>query len=430
MMSTMLSGARGRLVVLLVFFAACATVMGVLFTGTGERIPVLDSGEYTSVVVLKDADNLVKAGRVQIAGVRVGQVRKVTLEPDGAHVEFTVDDNVAPLHRGLTVRLGERSLVGEGYLDVSDGHGAELASGSTIPASSIQPSVQLRDVLHSFDPASRRDLQGLLWSLGASTQGSSDDVAHLLGGLGGLGSDGDVALSAIAAQSKDLTVLARETATLMQALDTGDGQIASLVSNANRLTVSTSGQAEAIRQVLRQTPALLGTTRDAADSLVSLSGSLAPVAADLRKAAPQLSTALVQLPATTRDLRGLLSPLSGALTRAPATLRRVPGADEALRGLFPTVQVMLSDLNPMLAYIEPYGPDLAAYFANFNAVLNYTDENGASYLRLVPMVNTYSKQTPVRGGFLGNYTNPYPAPGTGGKPGPFKGPYPHVERAN
>ena len=426
-MSTLLSGARGRLVVLLVFFGACATVMGVLFTGTGERIPVLDSGEYTSVVVLKDADNLVKASRVQIAGVRVGQVRKVTLEPDGAHVEFTVDDNVAPLHRGLTVRLGERSLVGEGYLDVSDGKGAELESGSTIPASSIQPSVQLRDVLNSFDPATRHDLQGLLRSLGASTDGSSDDVARLLGGLG---TDGDVALSAIAAQSRDLTVLARETATLMQALDTGDGQIASLVGNANRLTASTAGQVESIRQVLRQTPALLGTTRTAAESLVSLSGSLAPVAADLRKAAPQLNTALLQLPATTRDLRGLLSPLSGALTRAPATLQRVPGADEALRGLFPTAQVMLSDLNPMLAYIEPYGPDLAAYFANFNAVLNYTDENGASYLRLIPMVNTYSKQTPVRGGFLGNYTNPYPAPGTGGKPGPFEGQYPHVERAN
>src|SRR5439155_19367918 len=159
------------------------------FSGTGERLPVLDSGEYTSVVVLKDVDNLVKASRVQIAGVRVGQVRKVTLEADGAHVEFTVDDDVAPLHRGLTVRLGERSIVGEGYLDVEDGKGPELASGSTIPAASVQPSVQLRDVLHSFDPATRHELQGLMQSLAASTHGPSADAARLLGGLGGLGTD-------------------------------------------------------------------------------------------------------------------------------------------------------------------------------------------------------------------------------------------------
>ncbi len=83
----------------------------------------------------------------------------------------------------------------------------------------------------------------------------------------------------------------------------------------------------------------------------------------------------------------------------------------------------------MLAYIKPYGPELAAYFANFNAVLNYRDESGAYYLRLTPLVNTHSPELPIKtDGLLGNYTNPYPAPGTGATPGPFKGEYPRVER--
>ncbi len=81
----------------------------------------------------------------------------------------------------------------------------------------------------------------------------------------------------------------------------------------------------------------------------------------------------------------------------------------------------------MLSYIKPYGPELAAYLANFNAVLQYTDESGAHYLRLIPLVNEKSVQTPVPFEVL-TYTNPYPAPGTGAKPGPFSGPYPRVEQ--
>jgi len=427
-MTKLLSGATGRMTVLLTFFAACAVIFAVLLMGTGVRVPVVDSGEYTSRVVLQDVDNLVTAGRVQISGVRVGQVRSVKQERDGVHVEFSVDDDVAPLHEGVHVRLAERSLVGEGYLDVTDGKGAELPSGSTLPTSSVQPSVQLRDVLASFDSASRKELQGLLRSLGKGTAGSQEDVAQLLGGLGGLGNDGNTALAAVAAQTKDLTVLARQATTLMSALDTGNGQIASLVSNANRLTAATAGQRRSIEAVLRQAPGLLDTTRTASSSLVTLSDALGPVAADVREAAPSLTTALTQLPATTADLRGLLSPLSGTLHMAPATLQRVPAADRALRGLFPEARYMLRDINPMLSYIRPYGADLAAFFANFNAVLNYTDENGASYLRLSPMVNDYSVQRPLRFGALGNYTNPYPGPGSAGKPGPFKGDYPKVKR--
>jgi phospholipid/cholesterol/gamma-HCH transport system substrate-binding protein len=162
---------------------------------------------------------------------------------------------------------------------------------------------------------------------------------------------------------------------------------------------------------------------------VSLSVALGPVAKDLRAAGPGLTTALGELPATTKDLRGMLEPLSGVLDQAPATLDRVPTFSNDVRATIPTAQATLADVNPMLSYIKPYGPELAAYFANFNAVLNYRDENGSYYLRLTPLVNTHSPQLPLStNNLLGNYTNAYPAPGSGARPGPFKGDYPRVER--
>lgn len=429
-MSSFLSGPKGRVLALLTFFGVCAVIMGVLFSGTGVRRPLVDSGEYTATVEMKDVDNLVTAGQVQTAGVRVGQVRSVKPLPgSGVRVEIALNKEMAPLHQGATLRLGARSLVGESYLALIDGKGAKLPSGIELPASAVESSVQLNDVLASLDTGTRADLTGLLRSLGTGTKGSKGDVDNLMTGMGALGSEGHTALAAIAAQSEDLEALARQTSTVLGALDTGQGQIADLVGNANRLTTATSGQRGPIEQTLREAPALMDTTKDATDSLVSLSTALSPVATELRAAAPNLTTALQELPGTTNDLRGMLKPLSAVLDRTPATLKRLPAVNKDVRAAIPTARATLADVNPMLSYIKPYGPELAAYFANFNAVLNYKDESGASYLRLTPLVNTHSPQLPYStDGLLGNYTNPYPAPGKGAKPGPFKGKYPRVER--
>ncbi|WP_250287115.1 MULTISPECIES: MlaD family protein [unclassified Frankia] len=422
-----LTGTLGRLVTVLLFLAGSLGILIFLFRGTGARIPLVEGGEYTSSAVFTDIDNLVKASRVQIAGVQVGQVREVTRRPDGLRVAFSLDKKAAPLHEGVSVRLGERSLVGEGYLDITDGDGRVLPSGSTIPAGAVKPSTQLRDVLASLDTDSRTELGALLRSLGQGTEGRQQDVSAALDGLGDIGREGHTALDAIAAQSEDLKALAQQTAVVLRALDTGQGQIAALVDNANRLTQATAGQQQAVEDVLRQTPGVLDSARTASGTLTKLAGALAPVASDLRTASPLLSEALQQLPDTTADLHGLLPPLSGALDLAPDTLTRVPTLGSDVRGAIPPAQTLLKDVNPMLSYIKPYGPELAAYLANFNAVLQYTDESGAHYLRLIPLVSDQSLQTPVPYHIL-TYTNPFPAPGTGAKPGPFTGPYPRVEQ--
>lgn len=428
-MKKLMGGAQGRTLVLLAFVAACGLVFAWLVGGTGMKRPVLDSGEYTATIVVDDVDNLVHASQVQVAGVKVGTVRAVDQVDGGVRIEFTVDEEVAPLHEGVKVRVGERSLVGETYLDVKDGTGRQLASGVALPAEAVQPSVQLRDVLADLDPATRADAGKLLRSLGASTDGTGKDVGALLDGLGDLGKEGHTALDAIAAQSADLEVLARQTTQVLDALDTGQGQLATLVSDANRLTRATAGQRSSIESTMRKAPSVLDSAREATSSLSGLAGSLDPVASDLRASAPYLTTALRELPATTNDLDGMLEPLSGVLDRAPSTLKRVPRTSADISRIAPTATATLADVNPMLSYIEPYGPELAAYFANFNAVLNYRDENGAYYLRLTPLVNTHSPQLPIStNGLLGNYTNAYPAPGAGARPGPFKGSYPRLER--
>lgn len=418
------------LVVVGTFLVGCLSIFVYLLTGTSLTIPLIEEErDYTAVVKVKDTDNLVAAGQVRIAGVQVGEVREIILGGGRATVVMALDAEVAPLHEGATVRMGERSVVGETYLDVRDGTGPAIPSGTTLPGSAVEPSVQLRDVLASMDPETRQATREMIRSMGAGTVGTQQDVAATMAGLGHLGREGHTALDAIAAQSEDLRALARETTTLLRALDTGEGQLATMVDNAGRLTDATSGQRQAIENTMRQLPGVLDSANVAAGELTEMSGQLAPVAANLNEAAPSLDGALRQLPETTRDLRGLLPPLRGTLNRAPETLQRVPTFGADARGLVPTARTALQDVNPMLAYLKPYGPELAAFIVNFNASLRYTDEAGVHYIRLFPTVNDASVQSPVAAGGATVDKNPYPAAGSGAHPGPFTGSYPRVERA-
>ncbi|GAB2962337.1 MlaD family protein [Amycolatopsis acidiphila] len=418
----------GRLGIVFAFLSGAAAVLVYFFAGTEVRVPGIEPVGYQVLAKSKDVDNLVPASQVRMAGVQIGEVRKTTTTPDGVVIQFAITNkDVAPLHQGVIVRIGARSLVEDSYLDITDGHGPPLPDSSTLPPDAVQTSTQVDDLLRSLDPQTRDNLGSLLRSLGQGTQGTQQGLDATVTGLGELGRNGHTALDAIAAQSEDLQHLGQQTRTLLNALDTGEGQIATLVTEAQKITAATSGQRQSIEDTMRRLPGVLDSANTASGTLTTMASALAPVSANLKQAAPDLNVALDQLPQTTKDLRGLLTPLSQVLDAAPATLDRVPALGTDVRNLVPGARSLLSDANPMLSYLKPYGPELAAFFANFNAVLQYTDEAGVHYARLLPHVNEQSVQSPLKSSLLGTYYNPLPAPGTGAHPGPYSGTYPRLE---
>lgn len=412
-----------KLLILAAFGASCLMVIGGLLKLSGVKV----SEPYQVSVVASDVDNLVERGRVRIAGVTVGYVETAEVTPEGAKAVISVFPEYAPLHEGVTVRVGNRSLVEETYLELTDGAGPALPSGAALPPKAVRTSTQVRDILHSLDRPTRESLRALVRSSGAATVGTREEMDQILAGLGGLGREGATAVDAIAAQSEDLRSLTRDTTTILQALDTGQGQIATLVENADRLSAASARQRSAIAATMERLPGVLASARVAGDELTELSGSLQPVARDLRVAAPQLSSSLERLPGVTRDLRSLVPSLDNVLDSAPATLDRVPRFADDMRGDFiPSSRDILQDVNPVLGYVKPYGPELAAFLANFNAILNYKDEAGNHYWRTFLAVND-SSVTGAKVGAL-TYYNPISPAGSGGRPGPFKGEFPRLER--
>lgn len=423
-----------RVTVLAAFFVACLG-FGVFFClRAGTHVPGVTVGYYTVDMSTKDVQGLINDSEVRIAGVTVGRVTKLDADgpDDQAHVEMTLDGEAVPLHEGMTARIGMKSLVGATFVNIVDGHGPPLPSGYRIPAPQILPAVSIEDVVRGLDPRTRQALSGAVQSLGAATAGRGPDVSQLAEGLGRLGAQGHTALDAIAAQSDDLTKLTGETTDLLNALDTGNGQIVDVVDDARTIVGATAGQSPALQQTVQQLPGVLDSANTATGKLNDLAGPLAPVAADLKQAAPDLNRALVQLPDTSRDLRGLLPDLKGTLDEAPATLDRVPTLADDVDALVDPAHQLLLDANPALAYAAPYGRDTGAMLASFASSMQTNSENGVNAVRLAPVINTQSlRNMPVKTAGIDptNWNNPYAVPGKAGQQAPFTGPYPRVERA-
>lgn len=409
---------------LVAFLAVCTLIISFLWTQAGGKLPVVSRSGYQLTVPYDDIDNLVFQSDVRVAGVEVGQVERIEVEGDKAMVTLQLDDDVVPLHEGAVITIRNKTMIEETYLEIVDGDGSAYADGDTLPASAAKGSVQLNDVLTSLDAKTRKDLSQLIRSGGAATKGTREDVDAVLTGLGDLGENSG-ALEALAEQSDDLRALVKSSTVVLDALDTQQGRIVDLTRDAQTLTAVTAGHEQDVEALMRELPPLLVTTEKASDSLATLTSPLGTVSRNLRGAAPDLSAALQELPATTEDLRGMLPSLDTTLDKAPATLTRLSPLRKAASPLLETLQVNMADLNPMLAYLQPYGRDIVSYWTNFIGFVGSSDANGP-IARVKPILGVSSLNLPLEASPTTMY-NPYPAPGAHNDPEEFTGEYPRIE---
>lgn len=419
-----------RLMTVLAFAVFCAGGFGWLWTKAGGHLPVVSpQSSYRVSFKTDDVKNLLAAGDVKIAGVKVGSVSSRRLDGKQAEVTIALDKDAAPLHAGAHVQIGVKSLVGTSYVDVTDGDGAVIANGATLPAKDVKPAVDVDELFSVFDKATNHNLSSAVQELGQATDGTGKSLDQTMTGLGEVGDQGAVVLRALARQGTDLQGVTVDARNLLDQLDEGQGQIASLVADAQTLTQATSNRQQALEATVRELPGVVSRVQTGATSLQRLSAPLTPVARSLEAAAPDLNQALVQLPAVTSDLRGLLPSLAATLREAPATLDRVSPFDATLRQLVPTAQVSLSDLDPMLSYLAPYGLDLGALFGSFGGAFDTVAEDGIFPLRLSAFAEGTAtlKELPVKVDTPLSWEDPYPKPGALQTPRPFQGTYPHVE---
>ncbi|MGY4711631.1 MCE family protein [Mycolicibacterium sp. CBM1] len=165
-------------------FATVAVVMtGFLFL-TFSNYRSGSTAEYSAVFT--DASRLKSGDTVRVAGVRIGTVSSVDLQPDkSVLVNFDADRDIV-LTTGTKAAVRYLNLTGDRYLELIDGPGSTrvLPAGAQIPKDRTQSALDLdlllgglRPVIQGLNP---QDVNALTSSLINILQGQGDTLDSLL----------------------------------------------------------------------------------------------------------------------------------------------------------------------------------------------------------------------------------------------------------
>jgi phospholipid/cholesterol/gamma-HCH transport system substrate-binding protein len=168
---------RRTLINVSIFSVAMVLVAAMLVVVFGEFRFTAERGYHATFT---DASRL-KAGQdVRIAGVPVGTVNAVKLNPDNTvDVAFDLDKRYQ-LYTSTRAVVRYENLVGDRYLEITSGPGElrKLPAGATIPKENTQPALDLDALLGGLRPV----LKGLD---GEKVNEVSNAVIELLQGEGG-----------------------------------------------------------------------------------------------------------------------------------------------------------------------------------------------------------------------------------------------------
>lgn len=246
-----------------------------------------------------------KAGQdVRIAGVPVGSVKSVELNPDNTvDVAFDVDGRYQ-LYTSTRALVRYQNLVGDRYLEITSGPGdlRKLPAGATLGTANTEPALDLDALLGGLRPV----LKGLD---GSKVNEVSNAVIELLQGQGG-----------------SLSTLLASTSSFTQNLAARDQLIGDTINNLNAVlgTIDDKGaQFNAAVDQLQQLITGLAENRD------PVAGAIPPLASATNDLTDLLQTGRRPIQGVVENLR----PLAQRLDERKADVNKViePLAENYLR---------------------------------------------------------------------------------------------------
>ena len=256
-----------------------AAIVALAVAAVAVALLLLRGGStYQITAEFQNASQLVPGSQVVVAGVPTGSVKDIALGDHGqALVSFTVSDPYVPLREGTTATIRSYSLSGianrQVQLDLPpDGEaGAELASGSTLPASATVSEVDLDQLFNTLNSRTVKNFKHVIEGFELSYEG----VAHQANtGYRYLNPFLSTSRRVFGELTRDTPALERlivDTSHLSGALAERSDDISSLVHNANLMMGAIAGQSTALRRALVRLP---GFMRQSNTTLVNLRATL------------------------------------------------------------------------------------------------------------------------------------------------------------
>ena len=411
----------GQLITVAGFALACFALLLFVWSAFGGPTPLAAQG-YKLRMPLTQINQLAEQSQVKISGLEVGRVSDIQLgqgdERGEANVTLEIEPEYAPLPVDTRAILRAKSLLGEAYVELAPGNRSSgmLEDGSALPPAQVANSVQLDEVLRTYDRETREAfMQGAIDNAIAS-RGRGVSLNQALGVLPGTLTELDDVLNILNQQEEDVTRLIRNTGVVFDALSRRQGQLSGLIRGTNTVFRTTAEREADLAALFRALPTFLIESRKTQTRLGKLSVVGTPIMKKMVPVARELGP--------TARASGRLAPVSERLyTNLKPVIRKAPAGFTSLRGFLDSeaprilarLPDFLADFNPIIQSADYYKRELAAFLGNAAAATNASatyasDPDGVRYIRagvtLGPETLAAFDQR-----LTTNRSNPYPAAG-------------------
>jgi phospholipid/cholesterol/gamma-HCH transport system substrate-binding protein len=404
----------GKLAAMVVFTLSCFGLLLFLWLAFGGPVPLKPKG-YQFHTSFKEAGQLALQADVRISGVPVGKVEAIKPDKQTGRADVTIqlEPQYAPLPSDARAILRQKTLLGETYVELTPGHKSAkpIPEGGTLAASQVSDTVELDEILRSFDPRTRQAFQEWMQTQAQAIGGHGQDLNDALGNLGPFADDAATIVNILNRQQGAVSRLIANTGVVFGALSERDGQLRSLIDNSSTVFATTAARNKELQETFVALPTFEDESSTTLKRLTRFANNTNPLVTQLRPAARELSPTLKDLQAISPDLRALLNKLGPLITASKTGFPAGEKVLEELRPLLAQIDPAARQLTPALQFIGMFKPELTTFFANTAAATQAKDPSTRlHYLRTQNPLNpenlaVYPKRLPS------NRPNAYRLPG-------------------
>ncbi len=314
---------------------------------------------YRVRAIFDTAAFVVPGEDVKIAGVRVGQIDKLSVTDNNkAAVEFSISEpGYDDFRQDASCAIRPQSLIGEQYIEcalteargVGEPEAPPLAEDEdgvpVLPVEQTRTTVALDLIGNINQLPVRQRLTLILSELGIGLAGRGEDLNDVIRRAAPALQETNKVLNLIADQNKVLEQLAVDSDRILDPLADERKSITKFVRDSSTVAAATVERQTALAQNFEKLPTFLQEIRPTMDRLVDFSDETIPLAGDLLSGAQDIN-----------ELIERTGPFSEAATPALVRLGAVgkPGIP-ALRASLPIVK----DLRAFGTQLQPVAKDLA-----------------------------------------------------------------------
>jgi phospholipid/cholesterol/gamma-HCH transport system substrate-binding protein len=336
-------------------------------------VPFVGTNFYTVNAEFSTAQAVVpgQGQTVNIAGVPIGEIGKVSLKNGVAVVQMKIKESHKPIYKNATLLLRPKTGLKDMYIEMDPGNKAagQVPDGGSLPVSNTLPDVNLDEILSNLDSDTRAYLQILINAGGEAfgSKGYNADLRETFKRFEPTARDGARITRLLARRRGNLRHVIHNFQELTTALAGKDNQLSQLVDSSNANFQAIASEDQKLEETLRLLPGTLqsaDTTLGKTDELAKVLGptfqALGPGA---RALGPSLKQTRPFLRQTTPVIRDQLRPFS---RQAQPTVHQLRLAAHKLLPTAPRLTRTASFLNVLLnelAYNPPGSEEGFLYWA-------------------------------------------------------------------